>query len=678
VCLTWILKRRHDVDMAYSQLNEKQVTQLISQGCTAADWRQVMVAPGCDVARFQNVHFLDSVRIGDSSGTQALEGVELPCGIYGAAIASCDIGDHVRIANIGSVLSNYNIEDNVVIQDVAALAADGNATFGNGVELETINEGGGRVVRIINDLTSQSAYVQAMSRHSVEFTKKLGELVEAKVKEAKAVRGRVSNGTRVIHCGTIHNVSFGPHAFIHGAQFLENGTVNSCVEHPTEIGEGVQAKSFILSEGARVESGAILDKVFAGQNVKMGKQYSAENSLFFANCEAFHGEAVSLFAGPYTVTHHKSTLLIAGLFSFYNAGSGTNQSNHMYKLGPVHQGVLERGSKTGSFSYLLFEAHIGAFGVVIGKHYSNLDLSNLPFSYIFEDSGASKIVPAMNLVSVGTVRDGEKWPKRDGRKAPTKRDLIIFDVFSPYTVEKMRRGWNELLELNDKEPKDKMTLDYGGAQISRQSLQKGAKRYSLAINRYLTQKVMESVRDAASQNTSWKAIVDSLKPTSSLRQASEWTDLAGLLTPRERLAELESQVAKGSVKSYDELVAEFQKMYDGYRADEWQYVYETYAKEFGVQLTAATKDHLLAAADMWEEAAASLQGMILEDSKKEFGDFARIGYGLDQFEENKKKDFESVRGTSESNSVVQKLAAELAKIGQTKDQFKGLVGSIRD
>ena len=86
---------------------------------------------------------------------------------------------------------------------------------------------------------------------------------------------------------------------------------------------------------------------------RSGKQFSAENSVFFANSEAFHGEAVSVFGGPYTVTHHKSSLLIAGMYSFFNAGSGTNQSNHMYKLGPVHQGILERGSKTGSFAYLL-------------------------------------------------------------------------------------------------------------------------------------------------------------------------------------------------------------------------------------------------------------------------------------------------------------------------------------
>ena len=662
--------------MNYAQLRSEQIAQLVSQSCTAADWTQVFVAEGCDLKRLQNVHFSGTVRVGDTSGVQSIDSVELNCGIYGASVAHCDIAEHVRIANIGSVLSNYVIENNVVVQDVAALTADANASFGNGIELEAINEGGGRGVRILNDLTSQTAYIQGMMRHNPVFIKKLEGLVEAKAKEANSEKGRIAEHARVLHCGTIHNVQIGPYAFVHGAQFLENGTINSCVEHPTEIGEGVQAKSFILSEGARVESGTILDKVFVGQGVKMGKQYSAENSLFFANCEAFHGEAVSLFAGPYTVTHHKSTLLIAGYFSFYNAGSGTNQSNHMYKLGPVHQGVLERGSKTGSFSYLLFEAHIGAFSVVIGKHYANLELPNLPFSYVMEEDGASKVAPALNLVAVGTVRDGEKWPKRDGRKASKKRDLIIFDVFSPYTVEKMRRGRDELLGLSDKVPKEKVTVPYGGAQLSRLFLKKGAKYYSLAVSRYLCEKVIDRVREAAQNHSRWDSLVASLRPASTLKKVDEWTDVAGQLMPSERLAELEDRVANGTVTSYDALLLEFQVVYDAYRMDEWQYIYETYAKEFGVQLDALTKEQLLAAADEWENSAVALQSSIIEDSKKEFGSFARIGYGLGQSEENKQKDFEAVRGTIETNSVVQRLTAEGEALRQRKAQFKVLVASI--
>ena len=662
--------------MNYAQLTEGNIAQLVSQGCAATDWRKVTVSQGCDLKRIHNAQFAGSVRIGDNSGTAVIDGVELPHGIYGASLANCEVGNHVRIANIGSVVSNYVIEDNVVMQDVAALTADVDASFGNGVELEAVNEGGGRRIRMLNELTSQTAYLQAMLRHNPVFTKKLDQLVDAEAKEAISGKGRVSAGARIVHCGMIHNVNIGPNAFVHGAQFLENGTVNSCSEDPSEVGEGVQAKSFILSEGARVESGSMLDKAFVGQGVKMGKQYSAENSLFFANCEAFHGEAVSLFAGPYTVTHHKSTLLIAGLFSFYNAGSGTNQSNHMYKLGPVHQGILERGSKTGSFSYMLLETHIGAFSVVIGKHYANLDLSDLPFSYVFEVEEGSKVVPAMNLVAVGTVRDGEKWPKRDGRKAPKKRDLIVFDVYSPYTVEKMRHGKEILHNLGDNCPADKELVEYGGAIIGKTSLKKGVKYYELAVNRYLCDKLIEKVCEASTQHKNWSSLVASLKPASKLRNFSDWTDVGGLLMPTERLAALEESISSGVITSYDALVSELQMIYDSYRHDEWKYVYETYTMEFGVEPTCLTKDGFVTAVETWEASASALQSSITEDSKKEFGAFAQIGFGLDQSEDNKRKDFEAVRGTIDSNSVVQQLAAEGAALKQRKEQLKQLVSSL--
>ena len=215
--------------MNYIQLRDEQIAQIVSQNCSAADWRQVLVISGCDLKRFQSVHFGGTVRIGDTSGVQSVDGVELNCGIYGASVSNCDIGDHVRIANIGSVLSNFDIENNVVIQDVAAITADASAAFGNGVELETINEGGGRGVRILNDLTSQTAYVQGMMRHNPGFIKKLEGLVEAKAKEAKSEKGRIAENARVLHCGTIRNVTIGPHAFVHGAQYLENGTINSCI-----------------------------------------------------------------------------------------------------------------------------------------------------------------------------------------------------------------------------------------------------------------------------------------------------------------------------------------------------------------------------------------------------------------------------------------------------------------
>ncbi len=471
-------------------------------------------------------------------------------------------------------------------------------------------------------------------------------------------------GARILHCGAIRNVAIGPHAFLHGVQLLENGTILSCEEHPTEAGEGVQARSFILAEGATIDGGAMLDKVYAGQGVKLGKQFSAENSVFFANSEGYHGEAVSLFAGPYTVTHHKSTLLIAGLFSFYNAGSGTNQSNHMYKLGPVHQGVFERGCKTGSFSYVLLESRVGAFSVLIGKHYTNVHTPNLPFSYIYEEEGVSRLIPGMTLFSVGTVRDGEKWPRRDTRKAVVKRDRIAFDVFSPYTVEKMRRGRDELLALAELTSKDKPFVTYGGTQINRLLLRKGAKYYGMAVARYLNERVCARLADALEARGDWTAAAASLAPGELLERPGEWTDLAGLLTPCERAAALERKIASKSCDSWEQMEAEFSAMHDAYRMDEWRYVCDAFEKDYGFAPASITPEQALGAIEEWKKAAVSLHAMILEDAQREFGPFARIGYGIDGTEETRENDFSAVRGTSDSNSVVQRLVREGEEIQQ--------------
>jgi len=660
--------------MAYRYLNSWEIQQLSQQGCFSEDWQRVRFDEECDLTRFRNVHFSGTVTVGKNRGMIEVERISKPCGLFHAHIHDCEIGDNVRIASIGTVVSNYVIESNVLIENVSALVADPDADFGNGIELEPVNEGGGRSVVMFSDLTAQTAYLQAMLKHDPDFTAKLRALIEAHIAPLRTGRGRIASGARILHCGEIRNVNIGPAAFLHRVARLDNGTVNSCVEHPTEVGPGVHAESFILSEGATVDSAAIIDKVFVGQGTKIGKQFSAENSLFFANCEGFHGEAVAVFGGPFTVTHHKSTLLIAGLFSFYNAGSGTNQSNHMYKLGPLHQGVLERGCKTGSSSYLLHETHLGAFSVVLGKHLVNINVPDLPFSYIYTEGDESKMIPAINIFSIGTVRDGEKWPQRDRRRANQRRDLIIFDVFSPYTVEKMRAGRDLLLTLHDQTPKEKLFINHGGVQIKRLMLRKGAKFYDMAIRRYLNGKVWERLAVALASCNDWSEAVNLLATKSDLKTPHLWTDLAGLLTPRERVRALIDAVKRGAISSYNEVLAELQKMFDHYRDDEWAYVSYLCAQEHGcppMELTPELAGSLL---EEWHEVSTSLHAMIIEDAKKEFGAQSRIGYGLDLTEEEALADFEAVRGTIETNSVIQKLNAEREALDKRYAEWQALLG----
>jgi hypothetical protein len=432
----------------WRNLTSAETGILTAAGCTCDDWSKVLVADGFNPQRVKTTHFSGDVRIGlFQKDVHFCGGLTRHSGISNATIHNCCIGDNVFINQVKSCIANYHIEDDVIIENVDLLAVDGQTSFGNGTEAVVINEAGGREIPIFDYLSAQLAYIIALYRHRPPLIEKLKAMIADYAKSVTSSMGLVAAGARIINSRIIKNVKVGPAAVIEAASRLENGSINSCPQDPVYIGPGVFAHNFIVCSGSKVTDGAILSNCFVGQATELAKQYSAENSVFFANCGGFHGEACSIFAGPYTVTHHKSTLLIAGLFSFLNAGSGTNQSNHMYKLGPAHQGIVERGSKTASDSYMLWPARVGAFTVVMGRHYRNSDTSDLPFSYLIEHEDESILVPGVNLRSVGTVRDARKWPKRDKRKDPKKLDLINFKLLSPYTIQKMLNGSEILRNL---------------------------------------------------------------------------------------------------------------------------------------------------------------------------------------------------------------------------------------
>ena len=495
----------------------------------------MQVGEGFATARVRNVSFSGDIRIGRLDGIVTLNGVDLPCEIADANLSNCVLKDNVMVTRIHSHLSNYIVKTGAVVTDVGSMTCHPGATFGNGVELEAVNEGGGREVRIFREMSSQFAYLVAMHRYRTEMMDGLEAIVDKSVENSTSDWGVVRVGAVVAHVKEIEDVDVGPYAVISGAQSLKNGTLLSDAAARTRVGSGVVAKDFILAEGASVEDSALLGKCFIGQGVQVGKQFSGENSLFFANSECFHGEACSVFGGPYTVTHHKSTLLIAGMFSFYNAGSGSNQSNHMYKLGPVHQGVLERGSKTGSFSYLLWPSAVGAFSVVIGKHMTNFDTRDLPFSYVTDEKGETFLTPSMNLYTVGTVRDGEKWPNRDRRTATEKRDQIRFEVFSPYTVQRMIRGEAALSKLYEETPREVDQVRYNGVTIKRLVLRTGARNYRNEVDKYLTGKILQ--KSSSVLKDGLKAARSALSEGSGTYSES-WADVGGLLLAETRLREI--------------------------------------------------------------------------------------------------------------------------------------------
>ncbi len=659
------------------KLLDKEVTILERNGCTAENWSLIEVSKEFEASRVRFSRFSGNVVIGNNTGCVNIDGVERRCEISHVILSNCRIGDNVFIMDVSSCIHNYTIEDDVVIEDVSILMSEEGAFFGYGVKVKVMNETGGREVTLFNDLNAQIAYLQAMYRHDGVFQEKLNGIIQKAVDQDISEGAIIGRGAVVRNCGSIRNVRIGAYARVQGALELRNGTILSCVEHKTLIGSGVIISDFIIAEGAEVTSGALLERVYVGQGTLAGKQVSAENSFFFANSEAFHSEICSVFAGPYTVSHHKSTLLIASLWSFFNAGSGTNQSNHMYKLGPVHQGVFERGCKTGSFAYTMLESHIAAFCVIIGKHMMNIDIPFFPFSYLIEDGGRSGLMPGINLFSIGTVRDDEKWPARDRRKAPNKRDFITFDVFSPYTVEKMRRGRDILNDLYEKTPREEDSVHYGGVQIKRLMLRKGVKYYTMAIDRYLIDRVIGVVEDAGSRAKSWSEVLSNFFRPQKIKKPKSWVDIGGCITPRERVEVIVSDVREGRIRKTGELIVKLEQIHQSYHEDELLYVLCAFEEEYGFSPVSMSVQDANELVVKWESAARSLCSLTVENMKSEFSEASMISYGVDQETENRQRDFIAVRGTFQTNAVTKKVMDMKEGLKHRAEKMKGLINKFR-
>lgn len=637
--------------MAYRKLTPSEIEKLKNQSCTAQDWDKITVHEKFETSYVIQVNFSGNIQLGYFETEFDLPGgMKKHSGLRNTSLHNCQLGNNILIENVQNYIANYNIGDNTFIQNLELMYAEGKSSFGNGVQAAVLNETGGREVSINDKLSAHFAYIQSFYRHRPVLVQKMQEIVQRHVDEVSSETGTIGQNVKIINTGTIKNVRIGDNTVIEGARILENGSLNSNKFDPIHIGYNVMAKDFIISSGSRVEDGTMLARCFIGQACELGHTYSASDSLFFSNCQGENGEACAIFAGPYTVTHHKSTLLISGMYSFMNAGSGSNQSNHMYKLGPIHQGVMERGGKTTSDSYILWPARIGAFSLVMGRHYRNSDTSKMPFSYLIESNDETVLVPGVNLRSVGTIRDAQKFPKRDKRKDPNNLDHINFNLLSPYTVQKMFQGIEVLKGLQETCGETSECYTYQSCKINGTSLKRGIKFYNIAITKFLGNSIISRLKDCACKTNEEIREVLNPKSTDGLFQ---WRDLAGLLAPSTKIDDLIDDIEAGKITQMEEVNQVFANLHKNYYELEWTWAWDKIQQYFELSLETITAKDIINIVEKWKDAVVSLDNMIYDDAKKEFSLPTRISFGLDGNKRDQKIDFERVRGVFEKNAFVE-------------------------
>lgn len=590
----------------YRPLTSEEIEALKSNDCWAEDWTSVNVSENFKPNFMHRVMLYGEVNIGGfDKNVEVSQGFVKHSGINNATLRNVTIGDDCLIENVGNFINNYTIGDDCYISNISTMETTEGATYGEGNLVSVLNEVGEGNVILFSDLNSQLAAFMVKHFSDKELKEKIRLLIKSDIDTKMPERGQIGNNVKIINTKEITNCVINDFCEVNGASRLSDCTLLGSIHGNVYIGTGVIAENSIIAEGSSVINSVKIQDCFIGETCQLSNGFTASASVFFANSYMSNGEACAAFCGPFTASHHKSSLLIGGMFSFYNAGSATNFSNHAYKMGPMHWGILERGSKTASGAYLLMPATLGTYSVCFGKLMHHPDTRNLPFAYLIADGDKMFLIPGRNITTVGLYRDIKKWPKRDLRAPENRKSIVNFDWLSPFSVGEVLKGKKILENLREVTGDNVSQYLYHEYIIPATSLHKGIKYYDIALRIYMGA-VLKRVlkRDP------------SITPPSTQIGLGDWDDLSGLLLPVSEEERIINDLKDGNIETIQELIERFENIDANYREYQWTWTYKMICDYYGINeitLEDANRIH-----EDYIKARRSWIAEIKKDAEKEF------------------------------------------------------------
>ena len=555
--------------MEYRNLQAEEIQVLQSNDCWAENWDNIKVKEGFIPKFFHRVMFYGDIRLGKfAKDTEISKGFFKHSGINNATLRNVTVGDNCLIENISNFINNYDIGNDCYISNICTMQTNSEATFGEGNIIAVLNEMGEGNIFLHRELNSQLAAFMVKYDGNKEIRSKLHGILRRDMAVNQSVkRAFIGNNVTIINTKEITDTVIFDCCQVDGASRLSNCTVLSAQGSKVFIGTGVICENSIISDGSVIINSVKMQDCFVGESCEISNGFTASASVFFANSYMSNVEACAAFCGPFSASHHKSSLLIGGQFSFYNAGSATNFSNHAYKMGPIHYGILERGTKTSSGSYILMPATIGTFSVCLGKLMHHPDTRNLPFSYLIALGDIMYLVPGRNLTTVGLYRDIRKWPKRDKRPATGQKSIVNFDWLSPFSVGEILEGKKILENLRAASGSNVSTYNYHEYVIKKSALDNGIRFYDMALRIYM---------GAVLKRHSLE------KPVSDVG-LGKWSDLSGLLIPDTEEKRLCEELINGTITDVKQIKEFFIRANGNYNEYRWRWTYKVICDYYGIE-----------------------------------------------------------------------------------------------
>ena len=700
----------------WRRLRPDEVQALVANGNKAQDWDTVLVADPFRPDSITHCEFAGLVRLGKFEDVVLTHhDLHVPAGLSHSRIVQCDIGDNAAVHHV-RYLSRYLIGDRCILHRVDEMHCTGHAKFGNGIVthgedesarvwIDLMNEQGGRSVLPFDGMTPADAYLWAKYRADTALMQRFQAMTQDGFDTRPGAFGTVGEQSVVKSCRIIKDVKIGPGGYLKGANKLKNLTINSSLDEPSEVGEGVELVNGILGYGCKVLYGCKAVRFVMGDNATL--QYGARliHSYLGDNSTVACCELLNNLIYPAHEQHHNNSFLIAALLQGQSniAAGATLGSNHNSRANDGEI-VAGRGFWPGLCSTVKHSSRFASFCLLAQGDYTRpLDVP-LPFTLVSNDLPADRLmlVPAYwwthNMYAL--KRNEQKFAKRDQRRR--KAQHIEFNAFAPDTAEEMiaaldllARWTADAAQPNDDlspearraaghavlqaEPgrTDALTVLAAGVEGGRRPVvvhnpHRGYHAYRDMLHHYAMTCLIAYLQDHP--QASFDAMLSDLAPgppdptdhaclsgPGSPRQ-TKWVNVGGQVMRRPDLEQLQDHIRAGEIASWQQVHDRYDRLWQAYPRHKQQHALAILYYLLGED-TLTTEQWALAL-DREAQAQEHIRDAVTAARAKDFNDPTRDVTYDDLAERT------AVLGTIDDNLFIQTIRSDTDRALQTIDEIR--------
>ena len=685
----------------YRSLTAKEIKQLIANGNTSDNWKNVYVTDGFTPSLIQQCKFFGLIRIGKLEPYYLeFHDLRLQVGLYNSYIISSDIGDNVVINNV-NYLSHYIIGNEVILVNVNEIEVSDHAKFGNGIIkkgekedvriwLEICNENAGRSVMPFDGMQAADAWLWSRYRNDETLMQRFKEFTEKKFDNRRGYYGKIGDRTVIKNCRIIKDAMIGSDAYIKGANKVKNITINSSAEAPTQIGEGCELVNGVIGYGCKAFYGAKAVRFILASHSQLKYGARLINSFLGDNSTISCCEVLNSLIFPAHEQHHNNSFLCASVLKGQSnmAAGATIGSNHNSR-GADGEIIAGRGFWPGLCVSLKHNSKFASYTLIAkGDYPAELNIP-FPFSLVSNDVPKDRLIVMpgywflYNMYAL--ARNSGKYEARD--KRTFKNQFLEYDFLAPDSVneifdslELMKKAVGESKNNGGKKLREEQTIKLGeklleqkesledteilitGVENNSRKVQlvKVTEAYHIFKELILYYGVTQLVPFIENEKI---GSFEQLKTLLGATLRSEWLNIGGQLIPKPEINTLVRNIHLGKIKSWEEVHAFYKESSEQYHRHKRQHALASMLEILKIKPAAFTHKIFL---QLLQQSVITKEWMvkgIYESRAKDYANpFRQMVY-------ESQKEMEKIVGRLNDNAFIRQQQEDLI-------QFRKRVSSI--